>query len=138
LIQPKVLVLPLPTPSRRLSGKSDYKYPHFDYAYEGNRETLEYMRTNLPNTIVNIFGVSKGKLSCYDSWFITQYMDYPIVSDIFTLTKGQSYCQNLGLPHFNIECTCALLDGDVGKHTRDMMDDLMNQYSAYSRSPELV
>jgi len=77
LIQQKVLDRRLLTPSRRLSGKSDYKYPHFDYAEEGNRETLGYMRANLPNTIVNIFGVSKGQLASNDSWVMTQFTDCP-------------------------------------------------------------
>ena len=59
--------LPLLTPSRRVSGKSDHKHPQLNYANEENRETLEYMRVNLPNTIVNIMGVFKGKLPHHDT-----------------------------------------------------------------------
>ena len=66
--------LPLLTPLRRVSGKSDYEYPRFNYANEENRETLEYMRINLRNTIVNIMGVFKGELSHHD---ICQFTNCP-------------------------------------------------------------
>lgn len=33
------------------------------------------MRTNLPNTIVNVLGVLKGKLSCYDTYPVTRLTD---------------------------------------------------------------
>jgi phospholipase B1, membrane-associated len=92
------------------------------------------MRTNLPNTIVNIMGVFKGKLFCHDFLPCDSTYRSPIVSGIYSLTKGERYCQTLGLPHYNIECACALLGGAIGQHTRDLMDELMDQYSTHSRS----
>jgi phospholipase B1 len=90
------------------------------------------MRTNLHNTIVNILGVSKGKLSCCDPCSISRIYGPLTVSDIYYLTKG------LRPLHHNIGCRCAMLDGDIGQSTRDLMDDLMNQYSVYSRSSRFV
>jgi phospholipase B1 len=80
---------------------------------ENIRETLEYIRTHLPNTLVNLLSVFK-------------------VSDIYPLTlTNQQYCSKLVpfLPHANIECSCALLGGKIGEFTRSQMDDLQTQYN---------
>ncbi|KAG9112300.1 hypothetical protein FRC07_007937, partial [Ceratobasidium sp. 392] len=82
--------------------------------FEANiRETLEYVRANIPNTLVNLFGVFQ-------------------VSQIYNLTLNQPYCQQLIpiIPHYNIECTCALFGGEIGKFTRSRMDKLQGQYNA--------
>ncbi|KAG8738961.1 hypothetical protein FRC12_016473 [Ceratobasidium sp. 428] len=81
--------------------------------FEANiRETLEYIRTNIPNTLVNLFGVFQ-------------------VSQIYKLTLNQPYCQQLipVIPHYNIECTCALFGGETGEFTRSRMDKLQGQYN---------
>jgi len=77
------------------------------------RETLEYLRTHLPNTLVNLLSVFK-------------------VSGIYPLTLNEPYCSKLVplLPHANIECTCAILSGPIGELTRRKMDDLQSQYNA--------
>ncbi|KAG9077985.1 hypothetical protein FS749_010062 [Ceratobasidium sp. UAMH 11750] len=81
--------------------------------FEANvRETLEHVRTNIPNTLVNLFGVFQ-------------------VSQIYNLTLNQPYCQQLipGVPHYNLECTCALFGGETGEFTRSRMDKLQGQYN---------
>ncbi|CAE6494746.1 unnamed protein product [Rhizoctonia solani] len=81
--------------------------------FEANiRETLEYVRTNIPNTLVNLFGVFQ-------------------VSQIYNLTLNQSYCQQLipNVTHYNLECTCALFSGETGEFTRSRMDKLQGQYN---------
>ncbi|KAF8714677.1 hypothetical protein RHS03_00310, partial [Rhizoctonia solani] len=76
------------------------------------RETLEYIRKNIPNTLVNLFGVFK-------------------VSQIYGLTLNEPYCQQLipNVTHYNLECTCALFGGETGEFTRSRMDKLQNQYN---------
>ncbi|KAH7338368.1 hypothetical protein B0J17DRAFT_662245 [Rhizoctonia solani] len=81
--------------------------------FEANiRETLEYVRKNIPNTLVNLFGVFQ-------------------VSQIYTLTLNQPYCQQLipNVTHYNLECTCALFSGEAGEFTRSRMDKLQGQYN---------
>ncbi|KAF8601792.1 hypothetical protein BDV93DRAFT_495421 [Ceratobasidium sp. AG-I] len=81
--------------------------------FEGNiRETLEYVRANIPNTLVNLFGVFQ-------------------VSQIYNLTLNQPYCQQLipNVTHYNLECTCALFTGETGEFTRSRMDKLQGQYN---------
>jgi len=34
-----------------------------------------------------------------------------------------------GIPHLNLECSCALLGGSVGNTTRSLMDNLTDQYN---------
>ncbi|CAE6448655.1 unnamed protein product [Rhizoctonia solani] len=76
------------------------------------RETLEYVRKNIPNTLVNLFGVFQ-------------------VSQIYGLTLNEPYCQQLipNVTHYNLECTCALFSGEVGEFTRSRMDKLQGQYN---------
>ncbi|QRV92999.1 GDSL-like lipase/acylhydrolase family protein [Ceratobasidium sp. AG-Ba] len=81
--------------------------------FEGNiRETLEYVRTNIPNTLVNLVGVFQ-------------------VSHIYNLTLNQPYCEQLipNVTHYNLECTCALFGGATGEFTRSRMDKLQGQYN---------
>ncbi|EUC57314.1 GDSL-like lipase/acylhydrolase [Rhizoctonia solani AG-3 Rhs1AP] len=81
--------------------------------FEANiRETLEYVRKNIPNTLVNLFGVFQ-------------------VSEIYKLTLNQPYCQQLipNVTHYNLECTCALFSGEAGEFTRSRMDKLQGQYN---------
>lgn len=80
---------------------------------EDVRLALEHVRKNIPNVLVNVVGVIP-------------------VSQIYGLTLDQPYCTKLapGLPHLNIECTCALLGGAVGNATRTLMDSLVAQYNA--------
>ncbi|CEL59890.1 Phospholipase B1, membrane-associated OS=Mus musculus GN=Plb1 PE=2 SV=2 [Rhizoctonia solani AG-1 IB] len=81
--------------------------------FEANiRETLEYVRKNIPNTLVNLFGVFQ-------------------VSQIYGLTLNEPYCQQLipNVTHYNLECTCALFSGEVGEFTRSRMDKLQGQYN---------
>ncbi|KZV88555.1 hypothetical protein EXIGLDRAFT_678820 [Exidia glandulosa HHB12029] len=76
------------------------------------RDALEYVRSNIPNTVVNVIG------------------QIP-VSQIYPLTLNQPYCSQLvPLPHENIECSCALLPGAVGNATRTLMDNLQAQFDA--------
>ncbi|KZV88552.1 hypothetical protein EXIGLDRAFT_772595 [Exidia glandulosa HHB12029] len=76
------------------------------------RSALEYVRKNIPNVLVNVIGVIP-------------------VAQIYPLTLDQPYCQKLlpGLPHLNIECSCALLGGAVGNATRTLMNSLTDQYN---------
>jgi len=76
------------------------------------REVLEYLKANLPNTIVNLTGVFK-------------------VSAIYERTLNQPYCEKILplIPHLNWECSCALLGGEAGTATRKAMDDLQAQYN---------
>lgn len=75
-------------------------------------QTLELIRSSIPNSLVNVIGVFR-------------------VSPMFDLTANEAYCTQRfpSLPHFNLECPCALLGGDVGKRTRNRMDDLTSQYN---------
>lgn len=81
--------------------------------FEANiRATLEHVRTNIPNTVVNLFG----------AWQLT---------DIYALTSGQSYCKQ-PIPfvkRFAIGCPCIAGQGAVGEFTRDQMDRLVGQYN---------
>ncbi|KAG8813603.1 hypothetical protein FRC17_001478 [Serendipita sp. 399] len=81
-------------------------------AFEKNiRETLEAIRTGIPNTVVNVLGVFK-------------------VSDVYTMTLNQPYCsQILPVPHVNLECPCMLLGGAIGNATRSAMDSLQSQWN---------
>ncbi|KAF8754794.1 hypothetical protein RHS01_05847 [Rhizoctonia solani] len=81
--------------------------------FENNiRATLEYVRQNIPNTLVNLFG----------AWQLT---------DIYSLTSGQIYCKQ-PIPfveRFAIGCPCIAGQGDVGEFTRGQMDRLVQQYN---------
>ncbi|CAE6356179.1 unnamed protein product [Rhizoctonia solani] len=60
--------------------------------FEANiRETLEYVRKNIPNTLVNLFGVFQ-------------------VSQIYGLTLNEPYCQQFipNVTHYNLECTAVI------------------------------
>ncbi|KAG8803599.1 hypothetical protein FRC18_007251 [Serendipita sp. 400] len=76
------------------------------------RYTLEALRKAIPNSVVNLLAVFK-------------------VSDIFELTLNEPYCSKLlpAVPHKNLECACSLLGGDIGEATRNLMDELTNQYN---------
>ncbi|EJD43634.1 hypothetical protein AURDEDRAFT_145439 [Auricularia subglabra TFB-10046 SS5] len=81
-------------------------------SFEANiRATLEYVRKNIPNTVVNVVGTIP-------------------VSQIYPVTLNQPYCSQLipAVPHFNIECSCALLPGLIGQTTRALMDKWAAQY----------
>ncbi|KIM23897.1 hypothetical protein M408DRAFT_27493 [Serendipita vermifera MAFF 305830] len=80
--------------------------------FESNiRKALEAVRTGIPNTIVNLLGVFR-------------------VSDVYQLTLNQPYCsQVIPVPHLNLECSCMLLGGAIGKATRAAMDKLQDQYN---------
>ncbi|CAE6512989.1 unnamed protein product [Rhizoctonia solani] len=81
--------------------------------FENNlRATLEYVRQNIPNTLVNLFG----------AWQLT---------DIYSLTSGQNYCKQ-SIPfveRFAIGCPCIAGQGDAGEFTRGQMDRLVQQYN---------
>ncbi|KAG8831135.1 hypothetical protein FRC17_003618 [Serendipita sp. 399] len=76
------------------------------------RYTLERLRKEIPNSVVNLLAVFK-------------------VSDIFELTLNQPYCSKLlpSIPHKNLECACSLLGGHIGETTRALMDELTDQYN---------
>ncbi|KAH7103679.1 hypothetical protein BKA62DRAFT_48226 [Auriculariales sp. MPI-PUGE-AT-0066] len=76
------------------------------------RATLEHVRKNIPNVLVNIAGVFQ-------------------VSQIYPLTQGKAWCNKIlpAIPHVNLECSCALLGGAAGNVTRSLMDDLADQYN---------
>ncbi|KZV78881.1 hypothetical protein EXIGLDRAFT_822360, partial [Exidia glandulosa HHB12029] len=82
-------------------------------AFEENvRVAMEYVRTHIPNTVVNVMGQLH-------------------VSDIYALTLNQPYCSKIvALPHVNFECACALLPGLSGDVTRALMDDLQTEFDA--------
>ncbi|CAE7217895.1 unnamed protein product [Rhizoctonia solani] len=78
------------------------------------RATLEHVRQNIPNTLVNLFG----------SWQLTDI--YSLVS-----SSGQTYCKQ-SMPFVErvaVGCPCLTGQGEVGEFTRGQMDRLVQQYN---------
>ncbi|CAH1756267.1 10094_t:CDS:2 [Entrophospora sp. SA101] len=74
------------------------------------RDTLDNIMNKIPNTIVNIMGVSN-------------------VSQVYDVTRGQKYCKWYDVPYINFECTCAFSPGEIGARNRKIMDDLAVKYN---------
>ncbi|OWZ36407.1 hypothetical protein C347_00578 [Cryptococcus neoformans AD2-60a] len=77
------------------------------------KHAVNALRKNVPNIIVNIIGLFR-------------------VSAIYKLTLKDPYCQPplfpYPIPHFPLECSCALLPGPTGDWTRQKMDELGEAY----------
>ncbi|KZW03511.1 hypothetical protein EXIGLDRAFT_711213 [Exidia glandulosa HHB12029] len=87
-------------------------------AFEENvRVAMEYVRTHIPNTVVNVMGQLH-------------------VSDIYALTLNQPYCalyvrtRPYETPDADLRVQCALLPGSLGDVTRALMDDLQTEFDA--------
>nr|CAG8449919.1 14479_t:CDS:2 [Entrophospora candida] len=74
------------------------------------RDTLDDIMNKIPNTIVNIMGVSN-------------------VSQVYDVTRGKKYCKWYDVPYINFECTCAFSPGEIGARNRKIMDDLAVKYN---------
>ncbi|KAK4686310.1 phospholipase B1, membrane-associated, partial [Tremellales sp. Uapishka_1] len=78
------------------------------------KDSVEYLRANVPNIIVNIIGMFR-------------------VSAIYRLTVQDPYCSGPLpplIPHLPLECSCAFLPGPAGDFTRTKMDELSDAYDA--------
>ncbi|KAG8881362.1 hypothetical protein FRB97_009627 [Tulasnella sp. 331] len=76
-------------------------------------QTLEYLREHVSNVVVNMLGVFQ-------------------VSEIYNMTKGHAeYCHSgvPYIPHYSIECSCAIADGPFGAWVRSEMDKLQQLYN---------
>nr|CAG8447834.1 8599_t:CDS:2 [Entrophospora candida] len=94
--------------SRHVDGKFKNTSPE---KFEKNiRDTLDDIMNKIPNTIVNIMGVSN-------------------VSQVYDVTRGKKYCKWYDVPYINFECTCAFSPGEIGARNRKIMDDLAVKYN---------
>lgn len=97
-----------------LVGEMPGVFPGSPGAFEADvMEALEYVRSHIPNTVVNLLGVFQ-------------------VSAIYNLTRhAGEYCsRNLPtLPHYSVGCGCALADGPLGDWYRNEMDKLQEKYN---------
>jgi len=112
------------------------------------RKTLEHVRQNIPNVLVNVVGVfrvrtSEDRAIHYPSLMgDTGIANLPIDDQPAVVVRTLSirslplltvFCSDRvgipGIPHLNIECSCALLGGSVGNATRTLMDNLTDQYN---------
>ncbi|KAG9005321.1 hypothetical protein FRB94_001612 [Tulasnella sp. JGI-2019a] len=76
-------------------------------------QAIEYLREHVPNVVVNMMGVFQ-------------------VSQIYNVTRNHNeYCSNgvPYIPHYSIECSCAVADGPLGAWARSEMDRLQAQYN---------
>jgi len=112
------------------------------------RKTLEHVRENIPNVLVNVVGVfrvrtSEGRAIHYpsltgDTGIADLFVDGQPVVVVHTLSLHSLslltvFCSDHvgipGLPHLNLQCTCAVLGGAAGNATRTLMDNLTDQYN---------
>ncbi|KAG8717615.1 hypothetical protein FRC08_007098 [Ceratobasidium sp. 394] len=98
--------------------------------FENNvRAALEHVRTNIPNTLVNLFGAWQltdiyALTSGQSYWYVASYTPLSPI-----LTKGRSQQTAPFVERFAIGCPCIAGTGDVGNFTRNQMDRLVEQYN---------